>query len=256
MVFQLLKSEHVIRETQKELQEWKERVEKADEQAEYRRKKYEMSLTKNKELQNDIASYKKEIDELQQHASQVEYSTKEKRKLLERQSTMFEVINKKEEQLKEKNQLIEQFQFQNKKKDRVLIAYQEQLQALIGNNGKGHTAPAKHVRRCIIQKRRPGSLGKNSSKFNKDMERTVDSPSHQQVTNKIKNRGAREHSLSFKLNRATVDKKRRRDFNGTFRRRPGRITKGNRLRRAGRDSRRIDGDCARKRSSTKTTIIW
>ena len=126
-----------MRETQKELQEWKDRVEKADEKAEYRRKKYEKTASKNKMLQDSIVAQKKEIEELQQHASELEYSkkefaTKEKRKMLERQSTMFEEINKKEEMLKEKNYIIERFQSQNKKKDRVLIAYKEQILALKG----------------------------------------------------------------------------------------------------------------------------
>ena len=106
-----MKNEHFIREMQRELLEWKERVEKADQQAEYRRRKYEKSAAKNKELQISLATQKKEIDELQQHASELEYSTKEKKKLIKRQNTMFETISKREEQLKEQNQLIEEFQF-------------------------------------------------------------------------------------------------------------------------------------------------
>ena len=56
--------------------------------------------------------------------------------MLERQSTMVEEMSRKEELLKEKNQIIEQFQSQNKKKDRVLIAYKEQILALKGPSGK------------------------------------------------------------------------------------------------------------------------
>ena len=52
-------------------------MEKADERAEYRKKKYEKAVAKNRALQGDILAKKKEIEELEQHASELEYSKKE-----------------------------------------------------------------------------------------------------------------------------------------------------------------------------------
>ena len=62
-----------------------------------------------------------------------------KRKLIEKQTTFFEVINDKEQELKEKNHLIQKFKTENKKKERVLIAYKEQISALKASSGKTHT---------------------------------------------------------------------------------------------------------------------
>ena len=90
-------------------------------------------------MQEEIRRLQKEIEELQKINAELEYvkkeyAHKEKRKLLAKQNTMAEVIHNRERQLIEKNELLEQFQYEHRKQQKELKAYKEQLIALKGGS--------------------------------------------------------------------------------------------------------------------------
>ena len=96
-------------------------------------------MGKFKGMQEEIRRLQQEIEELQKINTELEYAKKEyahkeKRKLLAKQNTMAELIQSREKQLVEKNELLQQYEQEHKKQTKELKAYKQHLLALKGGS--------------------------------------------------------------------------------------------------------------------------
>ena len=101
----------------RDLQENKAMLAKAEESAEYRKRQFEAAKMKLKGVQEELGKRKKEIEFREGQLATLEYAQKDKKKLQAKLSAITDAMQAKEYEMRQREQVIEHYQNDIKKKD-------------------------------------------------------------------------------------------------------------------------------------------
>ena len=130
MLLQLTEKERELAGVLRELQESKNGMAKAEESAEYRKRQLEQAKLKLKGMKEDLGNHKKEIEFREGQLATLEYTQKEKKKLQAKVASLADQMQAKDYELRQRDQVIEHYQTDIKKKDYEIQSQRSKINAL------------------------------------------------------------------------------------------------------------------------------